>query len=99
MPNEASRFAGAADLKVFLYEEYRDIGEVMGARSWSFHRVDLHRGLREVATGEGEGKAVVIRLGKEAVGVDCERGEVSLGDGEVVRGDLVVVADGAHVST
>ncbi|KAK4445338.1 3-hydroxybenzoate 6-hydroxylase [Podospora aff. communis PSN243] len=97
VPNEASRFATADDLKVLMYETYEDIGEVMGARSWSFHRVDLHRGLRELAVGEeGVGTPVRIELGREAVGVDCEKGEVRLKDGEVVTGDLVVIADGAH---
>ncbi|KAK3364620.1 hypothetical protein B0T25DRAFT_470872 [Lasiosphaeria hispida] len=96
VPNQASRFSRAADLGVLLYTEYPDIREQMGAGSWSFHRVDLHRGLRELATGEGEGSRVRVRLGCEVVGVDCEGGEVRLEGGEVVKKDLVVIADGAH---
>ncbi|KAK0634112.1 hypothetical protein B0T14DRAFT_467396 [Immersiella caudata] len=87
----------AGGLNVLMYETYEDIGDAMGAKSWSFHRVDLHRGLRGLATAEqGEGRAVEVKLGREAVGVDCEKGEVRMRGGEVVRGDLVVIADGAH---
>ncbi len=98
VPNIASRFFGAADLKVWMHEEYVDIGTEMGAKSWSFHRVDLHRGLRETATVEnGKGKAVEIRLGCEVESVDCGKGVVVVKGGERVQRDLVVIADGAHV--
>ncbi|KAK0725912.1 hypothetical protein B0H67DRAFT_681144 [Lasiosphaeris hirsuta] len=96
VPNQASRFMRAADLGVMLETAYPDIEERMGAGSWSFHRVDLHRGLRELATGEGEGREVWVRLGCEVVGVDCEGGVVRLKGGEEVRKDLVVIADGSH---
>ncbi|KAK5651808.1 hypothetical protein OQA88_11676 [Cercophora sp. LCS_1] len=92
VPNQASVFSNASDLKVFLGEEYPDIGEHMGHMSWSFHRVDLHRGLRELAEKLG----VVIELGKEVSGVDCENGIVRLKNGETRKGELVVIADGAH---
>lgn len=92
VPNQASVFCNASDLKVFLDEQYPDIGTQMGAQSWSFHRVDLHKGLRAHAEGLG----VQIELGKEVVGVDCEEGVVKIKGGEERRGELVVIADGAH---
>ncbi|KAK3337668.1 hypothetical protein B0T19DRAFT_413267 [Cercophora scortea] len=38
----------------------------------------------------------MLRLGCEAIGVDCEMGTLMLADGRAVRNDLVVIADGAH---
>ncbi|KAI1495612.1 FAD/NAD(P)-binding domain-containing protein [Biscogniauxia marginata] len=77
--------------------------EQWGHGAWSFHRVDLHRTLGELAAGVGDTEAqatattpVEIRLGCEVRGVDCERGVLSMADGTVVQGDLVVIADGAH---
>jgi len=101
VPNQASRFAAAQSLTVFMYEEYKDVAETMGAASWSFHRVDLHRGLRKLATEEDtehdKGQPVTIRLGVDVVGVDCDKGTLKLGNGDVVEKDFVVIADGAHV--
>lgn len=99
MPNIAASGFDAATLERFLYEEFTDIAEVMGAASWSFHRVDLHRGLRALAeavprSGEGE---VDFKLGVEVAAVNCEEGIVTLRDSEQVQAELVVIADGAHV--
>lgn len=101
VPNIATSGYEAATLECFMYEEFTDIAEAMGAASWSFHRVDLHRGLRDLAEatprpGEGE---VDIQLGVQATLVNCEEGIVTLLDGEQVQADLVVIADGAHVRT
>jgi len=98
VPNQASVFSNASDLKVFLYEEYPDIAEKMGHISWSFHRVDLHRGLRKLAVMETEeGEPVEIRLGCDVKSVDCDKGVLALADGSTVENDLVIIADGAHV--
>ncbi|KAM7219554.1 3-hydroxybenzoate 6-hydroxylase [Rhypophila decipiens] len=71
-----------------------------GFGSCMFHRVDLHRGLRELAEdadGEsGRGKKVEMKLGVEVHKVDCEAGILTLADGQTVKVDLVVIADGAH---
>lgn len=100
VPNVSARFARADNLAVILNEDYADIAERMGAASWSFHRVDLHRGLRELATRQdGEGDPVEVRLGAEAVGVDCGAGVVRLNDDTLVEGELIVIADGAHVGS
>ncbi|MCJ1447156.1 MAG: hypothetical protein MMC23_007665 [Stictis urceolatum] len=56
------------------------------------HRVDLHEGLRKKVEEAG----VRIWLGCAVKGVDVESGEVELVDGERVRGDLVLGADGVH---
>ena len=61
----------------------------------SFHRVDLHNGLRELAEDR---HAVPIRLGCEVCHIDPEAGTLSLADGTQVQKDLIVVADGDKVS-
>jgi salicylate hydroxylase len=97
--NQQIRFMMARDLDVVFRSEYADLEERFGYPAWSFHRVDLHRGLRDVALGEeGAGAPAVVRLGCRVEGVDFEAGRIFLADGESVMKDLVVVADGAHVS-
>lgn len=39
---------------------------------------------------------IEVRLGREAIALDCEEGKLTLKDGEEVISDLVVVADGVH---
>ncbi|KAI8634703.1 FAD/NAD(P)-binding domain-containing protein [Xylariaceae sp. FL1651] len=57
VPNLRTRYAAAADLATAFESAYADIEDLMGAPCLSFHRVDLHRGLRALATrGGGEGR-------------------------------------------
>ncbi|KAI1313612.1 FAD/NAD(P)-binding domain-containing protein [Xylaria venustula] len=109
VPNLCTRYAAAGDLGTMVESRYEDIESVMGSPSLSFHRVDLHNGLRALATEdgvlngvgedgkrEGKGTPVTIRLGCEVRGVDCENGVLVLADGTRVQKDLVIIADGAH---
>ncbi|KAI1426708.1 FAD/NAD(P)-binding domain-containing protein [Xylaria sp. FL1777] len=113
VPNLSTRYAAAENLGTVFESQYEDIDAVMGSPSLSFHRVDLHNGLRALATedeavdgevaGEngggyrgGRGIPVVIRLGCEVEGVDCDNGVLMLADGTRVQKDLVIIADGAH---
>ncbi|KAF2270187.1 FAD/NAD(P)-binding domain-containing protein [Lojkania enalia] len=80
-------------------EDLSGVEERFGERMCAYHRVDLHRGLREVAVGEQEGWAEAkIRLGAEVVGVDAEKGEVRLKGGETVVKEFLVLADGCHTA-
>ncbi|KAI1122914.1 FAD/NAD(P)-binding domain-containing protein [Nemania abortiva] len=55
VPNCSTRYAAAGDLGVVFENNYDDVDKVlMGTSSLSFHRVDLHRGLRALATGDAE---------------------------------------------
>ncbi|KAL4939783.1 hypothetical protein BDV06DRAFT_230809 [Aspergillus oleicola] len=63
------------------------------------HRVDLHNALREAATREGYGKRVDVRLNSRVAFVDAGAGTVTLEDGAVYTGDLVLGADGMHSKT
>ncbi|KAI1351685.1 FAD/NAD(P)-binding domain-containing protein [Xylaria sp. FL0043] len=104
VPNLSTRYAAAGDLGTVFESRYEDIETVMGSPSLSFHRVDLHNGLRALATEDGaadivtrgEGTPVVIHLGCEVRGVDCDNGILMLADGTRVQKDLVIIADGAH---
>lgn len=115
VPNVFTRYSEAKDLRTVFESAYEDIEATMGAPSLSFHRVDLHRGLRALATEGGEkadgggdgdeggedeskGLPVAIRLGCEVKSVDCENGVLTLAGGSEVRKDLIIIADGAHVS-
>ncbi|KAJ6512883.1 FAD/NAD(P)-binding domain-containing protein [Mycena sanguinolenta] len=60
------------------------------------HRSDLYEELKRVATGEGEGPPVKLRLGANVLACDPENGTISLSNGEVIRADLVLGADGGH---
>lgn len=71
---------------------------MFGADRMMYHRQDLHTALREAATsttGDWEGKpAAEIRTAAEVVRCDPEDGTVVLRDGESLKADLIVGADG-----
>ncbi|KAI5358455.1 putative FAD-binding domain, FAD/NAD(P)-binding domain superfamily [Septoria linicola] len=57
---------------------------------WDLHRVDVQRALAERARE----LSVEIRLGARVNDVDFEHAKVTLKDGDVLHGDLIVGADG-----
>ncbi|KAH8664662.1 FAD binding domain-containing protein [Xylariales sp. PMI_506] len=64
---------------------------------WLAHRVDLHDALKDLATDpNGPGIPVTIHLESFVVGYNTERPSMSLANGKVIRGDLVIGADGLH---
>ena len=73
---------------------FSNVEQLYGNKWYFYHRVDMHRQLREQAQEAG----ALIRLGKQVVDIDPETGVVSLKDGKNVQKDLVVIADGQHVS-
>lgn len=90
------RMVDARTLEVTYQDSFEDVEALYGSRWWSVHRVDMHGELRRMATGEGVGEPVRIRLGSGVVGLDADNGVLTLADGETVQRDLVVVADGTH---
>lgn len=93
----------AADWTSFGHNEYTNLQQEYGHESLFFHRVDLHQGLIELATrSEYEdckpGPPVLIKTATEVETIDCDAGVLTLASGESVTKDLLVVADGAHVS-
>jgi len=76
-----------------------DTRQRYGAPWFLFHRVDLHLQLKKLATEPRPNTKSVakINLSSEVADIDLE-GAVSLTNGECVKKDLVVVADGVRVS-
>lgn len=98
VPNEQLRMKLAPDFATIVTQQFPDLKEQFGYTSWSFHRVDLHRGLRDLALDPDTSKGQVcnIRLGSEVKAVDFEAGVLELEDGTKIQKALVVIADGAH---
>jgi len=63
------------------------------------HRVGLHEKLKKVATGEaGFGPPAVLHTSSKVVGLNPEQGTIKLKGGTKVLADVVIGADGIHVS-
>ncbi|KAH7384933.1 hypothetical protein BKA64DRAFT_646370 [Cadophora sp. MPI-SDFR-AT-0126] len=73
-----------------------DVEDLTGFPYRSFHRVDLHDGLKKLALRDDGKGTVEIRLSAKIVRVDVENAEIELEDGRVWRGDLLIGADGIH---
>jgi len=87
------------DLKVLFNGDFSHWPEKYGAEAYFLHRVDLHHGLTQLALEDGtHTKAARLNLASEVIDLDCETGKVTLASGDVFQKDLIVVADGVHVS-
>lgn len=64
-------------------------------RMASYHRVDLHGGIRLLAA---QHSSISIKLGAGVTKLDCDTGTLGFADGSYIGKDLVVVADGTKVS-
>lgn len=71
---------------------FADVEKQFGNKWFFYHRVDMHRQLRELAEAQG----AVIRLGKQVMDVEVDSGVIELRDGFKVQKDLVIIADGQH---
>ncbi|KAK5022252.1 hypothetical protein LTS07_010128 [Exophiala sideris] len=71
---------------------FANVEQQFGNKWYFYHRVDMHRHLREMAETAG----TTIRLGAQVVDVDPESGIIHLKDGSQYQKDLVIIADGQH---
>lgn len=80
--------------------ELGDYQEKFGYPYYNFHRIDIHRLLKEAATSE-EGKGVPCKLilNHKAIKVDYESGKVTFENGETAMAELIVAADGIRSLT
>lgn len=63
------------------------------------HRAHLHQSLKDaVLSEEGPGTPAALHLACRIVALDTEKATLSLEDGRQFSGDLIVGADGVHVS-
>ncbi|KAI0455673.1 FAD/NAD(P)-binding domain-containing protein [Xylaria acuta] len=86
VPNVCTRYVAADNLETIFESKYPGIEAEMGAPCLSFHRVDLHKGLRALAT-EGSEK------GDEA------NGEGEGGNGKRIKGTPVGIRLGCEVQS
>lgn len=82
-------------LEVLYQESYDHVLQKYGYPFNAFHRVDLHKVLREMAT---EKHGAHISLGMGVKEVDCKGGKITFENGETAQKDLVIIADGIRVS-
>lgn len=78
------------DGSVLDEREYEDTEEKLGAPNWQVHRADLHEALLEKAIESG----VVVHMGAKVRKYDWDAPSALLEDGSVVRGDVILAADG-----
>ncbi|PIL28047.1 hypothetical protein GSI_09799 [Ganoderma sinense ZZ0214-1] len=71
------------------YTRWTNMEEKYGAPYYHIHRADLHKLLFDLAAPH-----MTLRLNATVVGVDPDAPSLTLASGEVVRGDLIVGADG-----
>ncbi|KAF9698670.1 hypothetical protein EKO04_003267 [Ascochyta lentis] len=75
------------------------------AHRWQYpwqlaHRVSLHSELKRLATTEdGPGTPAILKTRSRVSNVNTAEGSVTLENGEIVYGDVVVGADGVHSKT
>ncbi|KAK1987594.1 FAD binding domain-containing protein [Colletotrichum cereale] len=82
-------------MEIMLTESHAENEDLYDADLWYAHRVDLHDTLRKMATGPaGPGIPVVIHLNSSVARYDPDLPAVYLQDGEEIRADLIVGADG-----
>lgn len=83
-----------------LYQaDWAHVPETYGTDWYALHRADLHQELRHLATNPPAGiKPADLKFGKRVISVDCEQGIIDFEDGEQIQKDIVVGADGLHVS-
>jgi len=89
---QARRLDGTT-LELLSRQQWAGVEKNYGHAVKAFHRLDLHRGLRDLAEIGG----VNIALAKEATKLDCRLGVILFEDGTEERKDLVIVADGIKV--
>ena len=95
-----TKLIDAKTRKVTARVSYAELEQSFGYRYYLCHRVDLHNGLKALALRAGSDRtSVVLRLSSEISEIDCESGVLTAKDGTRIAKDLIIVADGVHVST
>jgi salicylate hydroxylase len=90
-----TRVMGWQNLELLKVDSIDEIPNTYRHRMASYHRVDLHSGLRRLAE---QNSAVRIKLGTTVAELDCNTGKLGFADGSCVQKDLIVIADGINVS-
>ncbi|KAK2016124.1 FAD binding domain-containing protein [Colletotrichum eremochloae] len=84
-------------MDIISTDSHADNEDYYDANLWYAHREDLHNTLRKMATGSaGPGVPVVIHLNSPVARYDPELPAAYLENGEEIRADLIVGADGVR---
>ncbi|KAL9114910.1 MAG: hypothetical protein Q9227_001153 [Pyrenula ochraceoflavens] len=92
------RFMNGDDLSTYIFNDHSHWQKEYGERGYFFHRVDLHNGLKELAqhSPSTSEPAAKIRTSAAVEAIDPDTGKIILANGEEIKKDLIVVADGVH---
>ncbi|OOQ86812.1 FAD binding domain protein [Penicillium brasilianum] len=94
-----------------LLREYTPAGEPVNAiavkqhagmwrHRWLLvHRAHFHEGLKTAAQASGKGEPAVLHTASKVVDVDPHNATVTLENGDVIKGDVLIGADGVHSLT
>lgn len=81
-------------MKQLYHGDYNEYESIFGIPWYSAHRVDLHNELKRLVSELD----IPIHLASETTHVDADQGVLVLKDGTHVQKDLIIAADGVHVS-
>ncbi|MCJ1472600.1 hypothetical protein MMC13_001249 [Lambiella insularis] len=99
MAFDALHFMNGQSGEIIERHPFADYQKLYGAPWLLYHRVDLHKELKNLAfeTGANSSRVAKLHLSSpiQEIGLD---GTLILPNGEKVKKDLVVVADGVHVT-
>lgn len=93
-----SRRRNPKTAEIVIRTPFGEEENVYGAPFVSYHRADLHSGLRQLAEDAG----AEIVLGRTAMSIDCANARLTLASsedsvpGETVQRDILVLADGVN---
>ena len=86
--------------KPMVRVSYAELEQDFGFPYYLYHRVDLHSGLKDLALDSTSGRNKTnLHLSSEVVEIEYNSGTLTMKDGTRVVKDLLIVADGVHVST
>lgn len=97
---EGKQFDGATRQETYR-GRYDDFASKYRAPWYFSHQVDLHNELKRLALEPPatDAEPAELHLSSAVASVDCEAGVLTLQDGTEVTKDVIVGADGLHVST
>jgi len=81
--------------EVFGTYDLGDYRERFGTDYNNFHRIDLHKLLKETAVqSSGEGKPCTLAVWHKAIDLNLEEGTITFENGKTAKADVVICADG-----
>lgn len=78
------------DGKILSETKYDDAEEKLGAPLWQIHRADLH----DVLLNKARELGIEIIMGAKVKSFDWDAPSASLEDGQVMKADVILAADG-----